>query len=109
MELYRPGRTRESRITVVGFSGVAVPPRHTFFIRVLSIPVFFFCQNAAFLLTSARQRGKEARPDCTARTATQAENSTIRGLLEDQQNEWDDYVSEQQNCDSMSDPGITSL
>jgi len=30
----------------------------------------------------------------------QAENSTIRGLLEDQQNDWDDYVSEQQACDS---------
>jgi len=31
----------------------------------------------------------------------QAENSTIRGLLEDQQNSWDDYVSEQANCDSI--------
>ena len=34
---------------------------------------------------------------------TQAENTTIRGLLEDQQNDWDDYVSEQQSCDSMYD------
>ena len=31
----------------------------------------------------------------------QAENSTIRGLLEDQQNDWDDYVSEQATCDSI--------
>jgi hypothetical protein len=31
----------------------------------------------------------------------QAENSTIRGLLEDQQEDWDEYVSEQQRCDSL--------
>merc|ERR1719201_888900 len=31
----------------------------------------------------------------------QAENQTIRGLLEDQQNDWDDYVSAQQDCDSL--------
>jgi hypothetical protein len=31
----------------------------------------------------------------------QAENQTIRGLLEDQQNYWDDYVSDQQKCDSL--------
>merc|ERR1719198_2389538 len=39
----------------------------------------------------------------------QAENSTIRGLLEDQQNEWDDYVSEQQSCDSMYSSDTSNL
>merc|ERR1719456_837197 len=39
----------------------------------------------------------------------QAENQTIRGLLEDQQNEWDDYVSEQQSCDSMYSSDMSNL
>jgi len=39
----------------------------------------------------------------------QAENSTIRGLLEDQQNDWDDYVSEQQSCDSMYSSDTNNL
>jgi len=39
----------------------------------------------------------------------QAENSTIRGLLEDQQNDWDDYVSEQQSCDSSYSSDTSNL
>jgi len=39
----------------------------------------------------------------------QAENSTIRGLLEDQQNDWDDYVSQQQECDSLYSSDQTNL
>merc|ERR1719316_1980949 len=33
----------------------------------------------------------------------------IRGLLEDQQNDWDDYVSEQQSCDSMYSSDTNNL
>merc|ERR1719158_2433060 len=39
----------------------------------------------------------------------QAENSTIRGLLEDQQNDWSLYVSEQQKCDSLYSTDTSNL
>jgi len=39
----------------------------------------------------------------------QAENRTIRGYLEDQQVDWDEYVSEQALCESTSHPDLVAI